>query len=142
MKVQTGIVLIDTGPLVAIVDEDEGKHKISVDALRDLPRRTHLVTSAAVLTEAFYLLSSVKFGQERLFELISSLKIALLPLSVVHLSRVQELMQRYHDLPMDFADGVLVTLAEEMKIRTVFTLDRRGFELYRPVHIRHFSLLP
>ncbi len=55
---------------------------------------------------------------------------------------VASLMQKYQDLPMDFADATLVALAEESQIDRVFTLDRRGFSTYR-IHGRQpFRLTP
>jgi uncharacterized protein len=47
------------------------------------------------------------------------------------LLRAFELMEIYSDHPMDLADASLVTAAESLNIRTVFTLDRRDFEAYR-----------
>jgi predicted nucleic acid-binding protein len=38
-------------------------------------------------------------------------------------------MGKYRDLPMHLADAALVRVAEREKIRTVFTLDRRDFEI-------------
>jgi uncharacterized protein len=46
------------------------------------------------------------------------------------------LMELYADTPMDFADATLVLLAEALDIRDVFTLDRRGFSVYRTRHGR------
>lgn len=135
-------VLIDTGPLVAIVDEDETHHQSCLSALKKLPRRSRLLTTAPVLTEAFYLLSDVAHGQDRLFELIDALRLSISPLSTDHLERVRKLMNRYHDLPMDFADAVLVAIAEELKIKTVLTLDRRGFQVYKPDHVKRLNILP
>jgi predicted nucleic acid-binding protein len=43
---------------------------------------------------------------------------------------------------MDLADARLVVLAEIHKVRTLFTLDRRDFSVYRPKHLKHFDLIP
>ena len=55
---------------------------------------------------------------------------------------MRELMRKYHDLPMNFADAALVTVAEREGIRRIFTLDRRDFEVYRPAKLGRFSLIP
>lgn len=135
-------ILVDTGPIVAIVDSDESHHKACINVLKTLPRRTKLLTASPVLTEASYLLSEVALGQDRLFDLIDALQLSIVPVTNSHLARVRSLMTRYHDLPMDFADAVLVALAEESKIKTVFTLDRRGFQVYRPSHTKNLEILP
>jgi len=51
-------------------------------------------------------------------------------------------MMQYADVPMDFADGTLVVLAEETGIRDVFTLDRKGFQAYRTGKRETFRILP
>jgi len=40
-------------------------------------------------------------------------------------------MQRYRKIPMDFVDSLLVAAADQLSIKEVLTLDRRGFEMYR-----------
>jgi hypothetical protein len=50
-------------------------------------------------------------------------------------------MNKYSDLPMDFADACLVAGAELHNINTIMTLDS-DFQLYSPAHIKHFRLLP
>jgi predicted nucleic acid-binding protein len=39
-------------------------------------------------------------------------------------------------------DAGLVAVAERLRCRTVFTLDRRDFALYRPKGIRSIEILP
>ena len=51
-------------------------------------------------------------------------------------------MERYRNVPMDFADATLVTLAEEIDGNTVFTLERRGFETYRIRSRKTFRIVP
>jgi uncharacterized protein len=40
-------------------------------------------------------------------------------------------MERYADLPMDFADASLVVLAEHLNHGRILTVDRRDFLTYR-----------
>ena len=47
------------------------------------------------------------------------------------LTRAFELMELYADHPMDLADASLVTAAETLGTRRVFTIDRNDFETYR-----------
>jgi predicted nucleic acid-binding protein len=43
---------------------------------------------------------------------------------------------------MILVDAGLVAVAEREKIRRIFTLDRRDFEVYRPAKLGRFLLLP
>lgn len=51
-------------------------------------------------------------------------------------------MEKYQDLPMDYADATQVALAEESQSENVFTLDRRGFSTYRLHGRKAFRLAP
>jgi predicted nucleic acid-binding protein len=51
-------------------------------------------------------------------------------------------MEKYRDIPMDFADATLVCLAEETGINKIFTLDIRGFSAYRFREKKVFIIFP
>lgn len=122
-------LIIDTGPLVALLDQSERNHARCVDAMRDW--RGTLVTSEAVLTEAMYLLNATWQAQQNCLELFTREAIMLLPSTPATLSRVAILMKKYRDVPMDYADATLVALSEDLNIDLIFTLDLRGFRTYR-----------
>jgi hypothetical protein len=67
---------------------------------------------------------------------------SLLPLTTPMLRRARSLMERYADLPMDFADATLVVLAETLDTDAVLTTDRRDFRIYRIRERRPFQILP
>ena len=52
-------------------------------------------------------------------------------LELCHLERIQALMEKYRDLPMDLADASLVILAEELGTGRILSTDRRAFRTYR-----------
>lgn len=66
----------------------------------------------------------------------------LVPMTPERLTRCRDLMTRYANVPMDFADASLVAMAEEFTIGRVLTLDRRGFETYRWRQHKPFSIAP
>jgi uncharacterized protein len=134
------MVLVDAGPLIALIHADDQYHRRCVSAFSQMTES--LGTVWPVLTEAMYLLSFSWKAQEALWEMLDRGVIALLPLADGDLSRMRELMKKYRDLPMDLADAALVTVAERDKIRRIFTLDRRDFEVYRPAKLGRFLLLP
>ena len=57
-------------------------------------------------------------------------------------SACKDLVQKYADLPMDFADASLVVLAEDLGTNFVFTTDFRDFEVYRIKGRRRFQIFP
>jgi uncharacterized protein len=133
-------VLVDTGPLVALFDPSEGQHELCKRTLAGIRGRPRL-TSLAVVTEATYLLGFSQRAQRALLSFIAAGGVEVADFDNARVSRAAALMQRFADLPMDFADATLVVLAEEMHTTTVFTLDRRDFAVYRAGR-RTFRLLP
>ena len=53
------------------------------------------------------------------------------PIADALISRVEELMDQYADLPMDLADASLVVLAEEIGDGRILSTDKRDFRAYR-----------
>jgi hypothetical protein len=133
-------VLVDAGPLVALIDRGDEHHRRCVDALREI--RDPLMTVWPAVTEAMYLLGPSWPAQAALWEMVESEAVALLALDGDDVPRMAELMRKYKDLPMDLADAALVRVAERERIRQVFTLDQRDFRVYRPAGLGRLSLLP
>lgn len=134
------MVLVDAGPLIALIHADDQHHRRCVATFQQLTEP--LGTVWPVLTEAMYLLSFSWKAQEALWEMFDRDAITLLPLAGEEMSRMRELMKKYRDLPMDLADAALVAVAEREKVRRIFTLEPRDFEVYRLAKLGRFILLP
>ena len=133
-------VLVDAGPLVALIDRGDTHHARCVDALRKI--HDPLLTVWPAFTEAMYLLNFSWAAQQALWDMLESEALALAPLDSLDAARMKTLMRKYRGLPMDLADAALVRVAERDRISRIFTLDRRHFRVYRPSDIGPFSLLP
>jgi uncharacterized protein len=133
-------VLVDAGPLVALLDQSNLHHVACVTALKTL--RDPLVTVWPAFTEAMYQLGSSWPGQKALWSRIETAALMLAPLDESDATRMRELMEKYRDQPMDLADAALVRIAEREDLTRIFTIDRRHFSVYRPGRRRRFSVLP
>lgn len=120
-------ILLDTGPLVALLNRRDAYHAWSVAKAGELAPPFY--TCEAVLAEAHFLLQGTNQGRRRLINLLDSGKIELTSHVAEHLGRVGALMTTYANVPMAFADACLVWLSERMD-GTVFTLDS-DFRVYR-----------
>jgi predicted nucleic acid-binding protein len=91
-----------------------------------------LHTTSAVVTEAMHMVSGHADGSDTLVEFLlataTDIAGAMRPAG---LRSAVSAMRKYRDTPMDFADATLVLLAEELGVREILTLDRRGFSTYR-----------
>ncbi len=123
------MILVDTGPLVALFDAKDQDHGHCRRVLGTLDGE--LVTTTPVLTEAFHLLRPERHRASGLMDFVRHGGVGVLPLDDQSLRRCFDLMIQYADLPMDFADASIVSAAEHSRTDKVFTLDRRDFTTYR-----------
>jgi uncharacterized protein len=123
--------LIDAGPLIALLSRSDSYHASCVPLFREL--NCPFVTTLPVITEAMYFLATYggSAGREALWRMIHRGDLLLEHPGPQELKRMDELMQKYGDLPMDFADASLVAVAERLSLDRVFTLDRGDFSVYR-----------
>ncbi len=133
-------VLVDAGPLVAILDRSDAEHGACTAALKTL--RDPLVTVWPALTEAMYLLGFAWEAQRALWEMVEAQAIDLLELTRRDAPRMKQLLEKYRDLPMDLADAALVAVAEREGLHRVFTIDRDDFRVYRIRGTKRFTLIP
>ena len=97
-----------------------------------------------VLTEAFHLLTPNSKGADALRDFIAKGGLKLWFFDKKTLQIALQLMEIYHDRPMDLADASLVTAAQTLKISRIFTIDRNDFAIYRirvGYHYKHFEVI-
>jgi len=133
-------VLVDTGPLVAILSSVDQHHEACVETLRQLPGP--LFSCWPVITEAAWLLRAYPKAVQQLLQSMRSGFLELLPLAGTEAGDLAEVMKSYHDIQPQLADAALVYLAHREGIDTIFTLDRRDFSIYRSNRKRPFRIVP
>ena len=123
------MIVVDTGPLVALFDPKDREHARCVAALKTL--RERLYTTLPVLTEAFHILQPASIGSDRLRDFVVNGGLSIWFFDAAAVRRAFELMEQYADHPMDLADASILAAAESLGTRTVFSIDRRDFTSYR-----------
>ena len=121
-------VILDSGPLVALLYRRDVHHRWTVQQIAELPRPFY--TCEAVITESQHLLRNIPNGKQSFIALIDRSGMDLSFSYSIHRHRVDELILTYSDVPMSFADACLVCLAEQFKDAAIFTLDS-DFRIYR-----------
>jgi predicted nucleic acid-binding protein len=120
--------IVDTGPLVAAFRRPQDNDPFTPWAaklIRSLPYP--LFTCDAVLTEAAHFLRSPA-------KLLQAVERGLLVSRFdtrAASPRLRELVSKYADRPMDFADACLVHMSEQTKDCRIVTIDRADFTAYR-----------
>jgi predicted nucleic acid-binding protein len=121
-------LLVDAGPLVALLSERDRYHPWVRQAFgRATPP---MRTCEAALSEAWYLLRLTRRGQAALLELVERSLVSLDFALNSELAAVRRLVTRYRDRPMSLADACLVRMAELYDEAAVLTLDA-DFTIYR-----------
>lgn len=123
------MILVDTGPFVALFDPQDSKHQHCQDILS--VTGDALLTTIPVLTEAFHLLTPNSIGADRLRDFILEGGAALWFMNQEATMRTFELMEQYGDHPMDLADASLIVAGESLRTTKIFTLDLADFRRYR-----------
>ena len=131
-------VLIDTGPLVALLNHKDAHYAWIIEQSRRL--KPPFYSCEAVIAEAHFLLARYPAGNQRLNQLVRSGKIDLSFSYADHIDEVHGLMERYENVPMSFADACIVRLAEIHRRGRVLTIDS-DFRIYRKHRNRPWDLL-
>ena len=134
------LVVVDTGPLYAVVDRDDADH----ERCRAILERSdlQLVVPALAVAEATYLVGS-RLGsrvEAKFLEGLGTLDIQ--APAPDDWARIGQLVTKYENFPLGGTDASVVALAERLDVDTIVTLDRRHFGAIRPKHRKAFKILP
>lgn len=133
-------LLVDTGPIVALLKRSDAHHNTCKSEVRD--HQGPLLTCWPVITEAAWLLRNDARAVRRLLASIDAGLFEILDLDGRAPSWMGEFPERYRTLGAQLADAALVYLAEREGIDTVFTLDRRDFSVYRLTSGEALRIIP
>jgi predicted nucleic acid-binding protein len=121
-------VLLDAGPLVAVLCADDRDHRWAVERFRELS--PPFLTCEPVIAEACFLIERRGVSGTVILERIEN---GLLRVGLEiedHCAALKNLMNRYRSVSMSLADSCLVRMSEIYPKSELFTLDH-DFRVYR-----------
>ena len=121
-------VIVDTGPLVALLNRRERHHAWAVETMDVI--EPPIFTCDAVLSEACFLLQDVKGGSGAVLELVARGIVRSDFHVMAELDALRALMKKFASVPMSLADACLVRMSELDQRTVVLTLDS-DFKIYR-----------
>ena len=133
-----GNVLLDAGPLAALVNPRDAWHDWVRSQFADI--RPPLATCEAVLSEACFLARRTHGGVDGILSMVDYGVIELGWTLKDHFGEVAALMRRYANVPMSVADACLVRMSELTSDAVVLTLDG-DFRIYRRHRRQRIPLL-
>lgn len=119
------MVTVDTSALIAAIDQGDINHTRALAFFKGEPRP--LIIPAGILSEICYFLET-RLGPRWLDQFLGNIGTGAFMLEFVDtdIQRVIELVRRYHDLPLGYADAAVIACAERNGGR-VATFDLRHF---------------
>lgn len=122
------LALVDAGPLVAYYNKTDSYHT----QLRDYFQSCvfQLVTTDPCLAEAMYLLRESHKAQSSLARDVAEGIWRRELLLNSDFGRIAVLLEKYKDLPADFADLSLIVISERLNLPRIVTLDS-DFNIYQ-----------
>ncbi|MFD3652613.1 type II toxin-antitoxin system VapC family toxin [Streptomyces sp. NPDC058620] len=135
-------LIIDAGPLYALLDRSDAWHSASLRLLE-----THLgplLVPALVIAEVAHLVGR-RLGTRAELLLAQDFAEGLFTVEPVHPGdwlRIAELTAQYADFPLGLVDASVIACAERLDIAEVATVDRKHFGAVRPRHTPALTLLP
>lgn len=121
-------VVLDTGPLVALIDGDDSRHRWVCAEVASL--HPPFITCEAVVSEAMFRLLRARRGVPTLLGFLREGLVQVAFDFDDNLEAVSRLIEKYQDVPMSLADACLVRMSELHDRSRVFTLDS-DFRRYR-----------
>ena len=135
-------LVLDTGPLLAVLDASDPDHRRCVSLLGDIDE--DLVVPILVLAELDYWCHQ-RLGSGAWISFMEDLLAGAYRLetsTMVDLARCHEIQTQYDDQSLGVVDASVLALVERLGESKLATLDHRHFSILRPVHVEALQLLP
>jgi uncharacterized protein len=134
-------VILDTGPVIGLLSEDDEHHAASVAAIKASGRKGRkLCTIREVIGEA-YTLFRTRYSPHRSAEpALAVLRwaresgIELLHTDEADHQRAAGILERYSQLRLSYVDALLLAAAERIRVEELITVDMRHFSTVRLGH--------
>jgi predicted nucleic acid-binding protein len=121
-------VVVDTGPLVALLNRRERHHAWVVETMDVI--EPPIFTCDPVLSETCFLLAAIDGGPDAVLELVARGIVRSDFRVMAEVDSLRALMKKFASVPMSLADACLVRMTELNQRSVVLTLDR-DFRIYR-----------
>lgn len=127
---------------MSAADTDEPRHGASADVLGR--HRGELVVTGPVVAETAWLIES-RLGppaEARFLRLVTTGELRVVDLRLADYQRCIALIETYADMGLGLVDASVITVAENLNLTTIATLNERDFRVVRPAHCDAFELIP
>ena len=132
-------VLLDTGPLVALLSKNDANHARARRLFADCV--PHFRCCEAVVAEACLLMRKVHAAGPAEVVALGRRGVYTVAMSIdEHWTNIETLLRKYSDRPVSLADACLIRCAEIHEEARILTFDS-DFGVYKWARLRKFELL-
>ena len=128
--------LIDAGPLIALFDRSDQYHLKAVRFLEEY--EDYLWSTWSVLTETCHMLDFSAKAQLAFLEWMDRGGLRIYVLEEEHILRINQLTNKFSDVPMDLADATLVVVSELSGYNEIISIDA-DFYIYRDIRNKYLT---
>lgn len=135
-------LVIDTGPILALLDATDAHHESCRELILSASERR--VIPSPVLPEVDHLVRA-HAGAERFSDFLRDIRrdtYEVADLTAADYDRIDDLLATYRDLGTGFVDAAVLAIVERLGESKLATLDHRHFAVMRPRHVKALKLLP
>jgi predicted nucleic acid-binding protein len=136
------LIVADAGALFAYYNSSDPSYRAVVSVVDQA--RDRFVVSPYALAELDYLLMD-RVGQHVELMVLRQFASGAFDLPAFEpddIGKAVDIIEKYHDQEIGLADASIVVLADRYKTKEILTLDRRHFDVLRPLSGGRFKLLP
>ena len=137
-------VLADSGFVVALVNRSDQRHAEVVPVYKQYKQILLPQVVQVVLVEVAYLIGR-EAGIQTVVNFLKGLpasRFEIVESSAQDIECSAQILEKYADSKVDFVDAIIMAMAERLNIKTILTIDRRDFSIFRPAHCESFALQP
>lgn len=128
--------LIDAGPIIALFNKRDHWHE---RILNFISKEDYILyTTWPVLAEVSHMLSFSVKAQANVLEWVDRGGLKMISLDLKDVSRLNALMKKYSDVPMDLADASLIISGEKLAMNTIITIDS-DFYIYKNIRNQYLQ---
>ena len=132
------IALIDSGPLIALFDSSDKYHLKVLNFLKNYKGK--LITTWAVVTEVTHILDFNLNVQMDFLKWVDLGGVKIYNIEQNELSILINMIAKYNNVPMDFADATLMYIAHKENIKNIVSIDS-DFDIYKTLKNSHLQNL-
>jgi len=138
------MIFVDSGAVYAIFDKKDINHEMAAEYFKANSSKLPLIIITPVFIECWFLLDSRlgKYYADKFLDAVQSNIFSLKEITYLDFLSARDIEKKYKDIDFGLVDCLSFAYIERNKINTVFTFDRKHFNIYRPENFKILNIVP